>query len=405
MKTFRLAWRNIWRNRSRTIITVLAIVLAVFLSTVMTSMQEGTYSKMIDNVVKFYSGYLQVHNPDYWDNKTINNTFVPTDTLLNEIRSTKDITDVAVRLESFTLMSNGDNTKGAVLIGINPVQENKLTNLSHWVVEGNYLKPGDDGILIAYNLAKNINVTIGDTVVLLSQGYHGTSAAGLFPVRGILKFASPQLNNMGGYIDLKAAQQFYSAPDLATSVVIMIDRGKELSSVKHHLEQKLGDNYAIHTWDEMQPEIKSMIQADRSGGVIMKAVLYLVIGFGIFGTIIMMVSERKRELGIMIAIGMQKSRMAFIMLFETVLLGLIGVLTGFAVSIPIIAAFVKHPIPLPEQMAEAYETFGIEAAMYFSADSMIFIKQVIIVFILTLIIGLYPVFKAKNLKLSNSLRA
>ncbi len=405
MNTFKVAWRNIWRSRTRTLITVLAIVVAVFLSTVMTSMQEGTYSKMIDNIVKFYSGYLQVHHPDYWENKTINNTFVPTDSLLQEIKSVGGVTDVAVRLESFTLLSTGNDTKGGVLIGIDPERENKLTNLSHWIESGKYLRAGDDGILISYNLARNINAAIGDTVVLISQGYHGASAAGLFPVRGILKFASPTLNNMGAYIDLERAREFYSAYGRATSAVVMIDDGDQTEAIRANMQKELGDMYSVQTWDEMQPEIKQMIQADRAGGVIMKAILYLVIGFGIFGTVIMMVSERKRELGVMVAVGMQKTRLASILLTETLYIGLVGVIVGFLISMPLIAFFVNNPIPLPDEMAEAYETFGLEAAMYFSGKGVIFLRQVLVVFLITAIIGLYPVLKAFNLRLSKSLRA
>ena len=405
MNYFKVAWRNIWRNRSRTLITVLAIVMAVFLSTVMTSMQEGTYSKMIDNMVKFYSGYLQIHQPDYWDNKTINNTFVPTDSLLSLVENTKGVTDVAVRLESFTLLSTGENTKGSALIGIDPVMENKLTNLSHWIDTGTYLKLGDDGILVAYNLAKSIKANVGDTLVLLSQGYHGVTAAGLFPIRGILKFASPQLNSLGAYIDLGQARKFYSADHLATSVVIMIENGNELHAVKKDLQRSLGDKYAVQTWDEMQPELKQMIQADRSGGIIMKAILYVIIGFGIFGTVIMMISERKRELGVMVAVGMQKGRLAIIMILETIFIGMVGIIIGFAISLPVILAFLHHPLPLSAEAAKAYENFGLEPAMFFSADSIIFVRQIAIVFLLTIVIGLYPMFKVLFLKLSNSLRS
>ena len=404
MNYFKIAWRNIWRNKTRTIITVLAIVVAVFLSTVMTSMQEGTYSKMIDNMVKFYSGYLQIHQPDYWENKTINNTFVPSDSLLDIINSTPGVTSIAVRLESFTLLSTGDETKGAALIGIDPVKEDQLTNLSHWIDTGTYLNADDDGILVAVNLAKNIKAKVGDTLILISQGYHGASAAGLFPVKGILKFASPQLNNFGAYIEINHAREFFSADHLATSAVIMIDNGKKTHAVKKALKNKLGSQYSVMTWDEMQPELKQMIQADRSGGIVMKAILYLIIGFGIFGTVIMMISERKRELGVMVAIGMQKTRLATIMLVETVYIGMVGIILGFAISLPIIATFVNHPIPLPAEAAEAYETFGLEPAMFFSGESIIFIRQIAIVFILTIIIGLYPVVKAIKLKLSSSLR-
>lgn len=405
MKDLKIAWRNIWRSRTRTMITVLAIVVAVFLSTFMTSMQEGTYSKMIDNVVKFYSGYIQIHHPDFWENKTINNIYTPNDSLLNTLESADGITQFAPRLEFFTLLSTGEETKGAVLIGIDPEKENQITNLSHWIESGEYLSPGDDGILIATNLAKNINAELGDTVVLISQGYHGASAAGLFPVRGILKFASPQLNNMGAYIELDHAREFFSAYGMVSSMVVMVEDGDETNRIKNELEKQVGDDYGIMTWDEMQPEVKQMIHADRQGGYVMKAILYMIIGFGIFGTVVMMISERKRELGVMVAIGMQKVRLAKILLIETILIGLVGILIGFAICVPLIFTFVNHPIPLPAEAAEAYETFGFEPKMFFSGEAVVFIRQVIIVFIITLIIGMFPVLKARNLKLTKSLRA
>ena len=222
MKTnLKLAWRNIWRNRRRTIITVASIFFGVLLSTFMTSMQEGTYSKMIDNVVGFYSGYIQIHHPDYWDNKTIDYTFTPDDSLYQVLKDNLSVTSYVPRLESFTLMSFGNNTKGAALIGVDPEKENKMTNLSHWIEKGTYLKPGDDGILLAVNLAKNLGVDINDTLVLISQGYHGVSAAALFPVRGILKFPAPTMNNLGGYIDIKAAQNFFSVPDINLSYLFL----------------------------------------------------------------------------------------------------------------------------------------------------------------------------------------
>jgi ABC-type lipoprotein release transport system permease subunit len=405
MKDLKIAWRNIWRSRTRTLITVLAIVVAVFLSTFMTSMQEGTYSKMIDNVVKFYSGYLQVHHPDYWEKKTINNIYTPGDSLIQALESSEGISNFAPRLEFFTLLSTGEETKGAALIGIDPVKEDQITNLSHWISSGEYLKPGDDGILIAYNLAKNINAGIGDTVVLISQGYHGASAAGLYPVKGILKFASPQLNNLGAYIELEHAREFFSAYGKVSSIVIMLEDGDKTNRIKGKLQKEIGDAYSVMSWDEMQPEIKQMITADRQGAVVMKAILYMIIGFGIFGTIVMMLSERKRELGVMVAIGMQKVRLAKILLMETVLIGFVGILVGFAICVPIIFAFVNNPIPLPAETAEAYETFGFEPAMFFSGEAIVFIRQIVVVFLITLIIGLFPVFKARNLKLTNSLRA
>jgi ABC-type lipoprotein release transport system permease subunit len=406
MKTnLKIAWRNIWRNRRRTFITVASIFFGVLLSTFMTSMQEGTYSKMIDNVVSFYSGYIQIHQNDYWDNKTIEYTFQPNDSLIEVLSENQHLTSYVPRLESFTLMSYGNSTKGAALIGIDPTKEDQMTNLSHWIEKGQYLKQGDDGILLPLNLAKNLGVDVNDTVVLISQGYHGASAAALFPVKGILKFPSPAMNNLGGYIDIKAAQEFFSVPEKLTSLVLMIDDYSKVDQIKHQLQTELKDRYEIMTWDEMDPVTKNMIEADRSGAYLTKGILYALVGFGIFGTVIMMIAERRKEMGIMIAIGMQKSRLSKILFYETTLIGLVGVIFGFAISLPFIIYLVYHPIPLTGEAAKAYEQFGLEAVMYFSAKWFIFARQVLIIFILTMVVYLYPLFKTYRLKLTKALHS
>ncbi len=404
MNNLIFAWRNLWRNKRRTTITVTAIVVAVLMSTCMSSMQEGIYSKMIDNVVKFYSGYLQIHHNDYWESKSINDVYEPDDKFYSLLDSVKNIVHHVPRVESFSLISTGENTKGGAIIGVDPEPEDRLSELSRWVSQGTYLEYNDDGILIAVNLAKNLNVNVGDTLILLSQGYHGATAAGLFPVRGILKFPSPDLNNFGAYIDIRRAQDFFSMPGMVTSTAILVENYSDVKSVKHELEANLQNSYSIMTWDEMQPEIVQMIEGDRAGAVIMKAVLYIVVGFGILGTIIMMVAERKRETGITVAIGMQKTKLQAVMFYETLYMGLLGVFFGFLLSVPIIIILLHNPIPLPGEISEAYEKFGLEPVIYFGAQARVFVNQVMTVFVISLLISLYPVFKIKNLKVADALR-
>jgi putative ABC transport system permease protein len=404
MNNLLFAWKNLWRNKRRTTITITAVVVAVFMSTCMSSMQEGIYSKMIDNVVKFYSGYIQIHELNHWETKSINDVYEPDDRFYAVLDSIKDIVHYVPRVESFSLISTGENTKGGAIIGIDPGPEDRLSELSRWVSRGEYLKKNDDGILIAVNLAKNLNISLGDTLILLSQGYHGATAAGLFPVRGILTFPNPDLNNFGAYIDIRRAQDFFSMPGMVTSTAILVDNYSDVSSVKKELEAKLQNSYNIMTWDEMQPEVVQMIEGDRAGAVVMKAVLYIVVGFGILGTIIMMVAERKRETGITVAIGMQKKKLQTILFFETIYMGLLGVFFGFLLSVPIIIVLMHNPIPLPGEVSEVYEKFGFEPVIYFGTQSRVFVNQVITVFAITLLISLYPVFKIKNLKVANALR-
>lgn len=400
-----MAWRNLWRNKRRTLITVASVFFGVLLATFMGSMQEGSYTSMIDNVVKFYSGYIQIQNSEYWENKTINNSLEPSQELYELAHSIPQVTNVTSRLESFALASSEKITRGSIVIGVDPVKENDITELQKWVVEGNYFKAQDEGVLLGLELAKYLKMEVGDTLVMIGAGYHGVSAAGKFPIRGILKFPNPELNKQTVYMELSNCQEFYSAYNLASSIIVMVEDQYDLKPALKKLQAGLGEGYIAMSWEEMQPELLQMIAGDRAGGQIMIAVLYLLIGFGIFGTIMMMVAERKREMGVMVAIGMQKTKLAGIMFYETIYIGLIGVLAGFAGSIPLIAYFYQNPIKLTGGAAETFIEMGVEPYMYFSWMPKIFIAQVIVVFAMTLIVALYPLFSAIKLQVHLALRS
>ena len=400
-----IAWRNLWRNKRRTLITVASIFFGVLISTVMSSMQEGSYSAMIDNVVKFYSGYIQIQNEKYWDNKTINNTFVPTDSLEGIIKSIPEITNYTPRLEFFALASSEEITKGSIIIGIDPVRENEVTEIGKWVTEGTYLHPDDNGLLIGSELAQYLQLSVGDTLVMIGQGFHGVSAAGKYPIRGILNFPSPELNKQTIYMGLQNCQEFFTCEGRITSLVLMIKSQYKLQKTMKQLRSMISSPYTVMSWDEMHPDLLQMIEADRDGGVIMKAILYIIIGFGIFGTITMLIMERKRELGVMIAVGMQRYKLATILFFETIYIGFVGVLAGFAASIPVIAYFYNHPIQITGEAGQTYIEMGFEPYLYFSWLPSVFYNQVITVFLITAFIAIYPMITAERMKIHVALRA
>jgi len=403
-KDLQIAWRNLWRNRKRSVITISAVVMAVLLSTITSSMQEGTYTRMIDNMVKFYTGYIQIHHPEFWETKSINDSYEPGTNLIRDIKSTPGILLAVPRLESFTLISSGDNTKGCSLIGIDPEKEDSLTGLSKWIKKGEYLKKGSKGIIVAVNIAHNLDASVGDTLVLISQGYQGSSASALVSVDGILEFPSLQLNNFAAYIDIDHAWEFFSAPGLITSMSLMVKDYKAVNATARILENKLKPAYSVMTWQEMQPDLVKMIEGDRAGGVIMKGILYLLVGFGILGTIIMMMAERRKEMGVMVAIGMKKWRLQRILIYESLYIGMLGVLLGVLVSIPVILYFVGHPIPLTGDTGEIYLNYGIEPAMYFGISWQIFFNQALTVFIIAVMISLYPVLSVAGMKVIKALR-
>ena len=405
MKDIIMAWRNLWRNPRRTLITSASIFFGVIFSTVMTSMQYGSYEAMIDNIVKFYSGYAQVFTEEYHENKTINNSFEMSDSLFQIVNNTKGVTDYTTRLEYFALASSQEITKGTMVVGIDPKQENQVTGIKKWVNQGEYINEGENGLLVGIDLAKYLNVNIGDTMVLYGQGFHGVMAAGKYPVKGILKFPSPALNKQLVYMNISVCQELFSAEDRLTSLVLMVEDHYALPGVMKRLQKEIKTPFMVMSWTEMQPELVQMIEGDRAGGLFMKAILYLLVGFGIFGTILMMISERKRELGVMVAIGMQKLRLGRLLFYETIFIGLIGAVAGLVGSIPIVSYFFNNPIPLSGDAAKTMIDMGIEPFMYFSWEPAVFYTQAITIFIITIVIAIFPVYKALRLNVNTALRA
>ncbi len=400
----KFAWRNLWRNKRRTLITTASIFFGVILSTVMSSMQEGSYAMYIRTIVNFYSGYIQVHSKGYWKDKIINNS-LEYSKVKSELTRVKGITAISPRLENYALASSEEITKGVMVIGISPANEDGITNLSKRIVKGKYLINGDNGVVVGSALAKYLKLDVNDTLVLLSQGYHGIGAAGKYPVEGIIKQPSPELDRTVVYMNLTNCQDLFSAPDRLTSIVIMVKNNNEMPAVKNELISKLGSDYEVMDWKEINSILMKQIDSDRASGMIIKGVLYMIIAFGIFGTVLMMMMERRKEFGVIVAIGMQKYKLSYVLILETILLGLVGVIAGIAASIPVTWYFTLHPIPLTGQAAETMLQMGFEPIMSFSMTPSVFFNQGITILIFTMIIGLYPLFNINRLKIIDALRS
>lgn len=401
----KLAWRNLWRNRRRTIITISSIIFSVLLASFMRSLQEGSYSSMIDNVVKFYSGYLQVQDTAFWDERTLENSFQPSKELMSDIEKIDDVSLVSHRIESAALAANGPKSKTAMVLGIEPNLEDKITNISKKITKGNFLNPGDKGVVIGEGMANYLGLDVGDTLIMISQGYHGISANGLFRVNGIMSHPNKEYDNRLIYLSLEAARDFYSAPGISTSLVIMTDNPYGVNQLKKKIGKILPEQDTVMTWVEMQPELEQLIQSDRGGGIIMLGVLYVVIAFGMFSVVMMMVKERQREFGVIHAVGMRKTKISTVLFIETLLIGVIGSVIGLLISVLIAFYFYHNPIPFSgEQVVSASEKFGMAPFIFFSMKPSLFYNQMILVFGISLIISLFPIYTIHRLKITKAMR-
>jgi ABC-type lipoprotein release transport system permease subunit len=469
---FKIAWRNLWRNKRRTIITSSSVFFAVFFAVLMRSYELGSYDLMILNFIGSYSGYLQIQHVKYQDNPSVDYSFEYTDSLADAVSHINKVVSVAPHIESFALASSGTQTKGVAVLGINTQMERNFSNPENKLVKyritpesvarirqsptippsvadkieksmgtsfssraryeldidlsdievkkymneilesskisNGFLSDNDNGVLVSDRLAGYLKVGIGDTVVLMGQGYHGTTAAGVFPVRGVIKMPSPEIDNKLIIMTIRSAQEFFGEEGLITSLSVNLTgkTKRTMSEVQNKINTLLTEKDIVtKTWEELNPVLVQQIQGDSQTGIATLTMLYFIIFFGIFGTVLMMITERTREFGVLISIGMQRSHLKRIVTFEMILLGTLGLIAGLLASSPVILYFYYNPIVLKGDIGKMMEDYGWDAIMPTAWFGPYFYWQAVVVGIMVILATLYPLRKISKLKEIEALRS
>lgn len=402
----KLAWRNLWRNKRRTLITMASVFFAVIMATLMMSMKEGSYTNMTNSMVASYTGFIQVHARGYWDSKSLDDSFVLTDSMKQVLDANDKITGYVERIESFALSATRETTKGAMVVGTDPEAEIRMTQLHERIDTGSYFEADDKAVLIGSGLAEYHKVTVGDTIVLLGQGYHGSSAAGKYPIKGIVKFGSPDLSKQLIMLPINEAKRLYGTEGTISNLVLLIDDPEAATAISAGLANDLGESLEVMAWPELVPDLVDMIEADRVEGYIFMFILYMVISFGIFGTVLMMMAERQHEFGVLVAVGMKRSKLALVVFLEVISISLLGALAGIAGAYPVIGYFFLNPIRFGgEEAGKMMEEYGMEPILQPSLDLNIFAKQALIVAAVASIIAIYPFISVLRLSAIKAMRS
>ena len=396
-----LAWRNLWRNRKRSLISMSSVLFAVLLAITFNSMERGSYERMIESMVTYSTGYVQIQDPLFEEEPSMDNALLFDEELKEVVKQLSSPVDYWVpRIQNFALVATDEVTRGIMVMGVDPEKERRMNNLTDDLITGDFVVTGDDGIVLAEGLASILKVTTGDTLTLLSQGFQGATAAGRFGVKGIIRMKVPEMNNNTIYMSLPTAQWFYMAEERLTSLVLMPHDPKRSRAIVEELNSKLDSDWyrALH-WEELLKDLLTLMKFDTTSTLLMMLILYVVVGFGIFGTIITMMIERQREFSMLISLGMKRSRLAMVCFFESLFISLTGAAAGMLLSIPLVLYFHHFPIRLTGEMADAIVDAGFEPVMPFSDNPQVFISQALVVLVIAFLIGLYPIRKAYTLKI------
>ena len=401
----KLAWRNIWRNKGRSVITIAAVMFCVIFAVVLRSFQVGVWENMIHEIIGNNFGYLQIHEEGFWGDQSLDLSIDVASMDEQSLLETEGVDHLIPRLESFSLLYHGDNTKGSLVMGIDPSIELPGLQLTDMLLEGRSFTRDDSVIVVSEGLANYFHVGLGDTLLFMGQGYHGATAYGAFPIGGIARLSNPELNKQLVLMPLSKAQYMFNCVDRATTMVVALEEDADYETVHGSLNSLEATGLEILEWKELFPEIVQTIEVDMSGGRIFVTILYFIISFVLLGTVIMMVAERQREFGILVSIGMKKTKLAFVTLLENIMLIMSGAIVGMAVVKPVQFYFKYNPIDLSGQWKETIEKYNFEPKIYSSTSFIINLNHGTIIFVIGVLVSLYAVWKIMKLNPIESMRS
>ncbi|NIS73920.1 MAG: FtsX-like permease family protein [Deltaproteobacteria bacterium] len=405
-----MAWRNIWRNPRRSLLTIMAIVFATLLLVFMLSWQFGSYETMINASVKMSTGHLQVQEKGYKDKKEIRLVVSDPDAVNRILDETPGVSTYTNRASAFSLVSSKERTSGILVIGIDPAREATVSTIAKLIREGSFLSRSDsDQALVGSLLSKNMQVGPGDELVLLGQGRDGSIAATVVSVKGVFSSGQDAFDRNTVLIPLRYFQEVYSMYGAVHEVVAI---GKTLDDVAEMKESVAagiervgkGDELVVLDWMELMPGLIEVIKMDLVSGFIFYIILIVVVAFSILNTFLMAIFERKKEFGVLSAIGATPGRLTKLLLLESASMTLVGIFFGIVGGSIVTWYFQRHGIVLPGA-SDWLRQYGLPERMFPRLSLLSVSIGSGIVLIITLLTALYPALAVRRLKPVKALKA
>lgn len=382
---------------------VFSNVLLVF----MMSLQSGTYEMMIENSLKAVTGHMQVQATGYVDEQKMRLVVPDIRPLADTLREQLGTEQIAARARAFVLASSAERSYGIAVIGVEPQFEPQVSSMPGLVSKGRYLGQTDSAeIVIGASLARNLQVNVGDELTLLGTGLDGSFAATVAEVVGIFSTGMADLDRSFAEVPLGFFQDTFYMNGAGHEIVVNAPDIERVPQMESRVQGALpvGEDLAVYDWNRLQPGLKQAIQADMSSSFFIYAILVVLVAFSVLNTQLMSVLERTREFGIVMSLGMKPSRLGRLVLLETFLMGLLGVIFGVAIGAVLTSWFAANGLSLPG-LDEMNAQFNLPDRMYPRITWLSLLAGPFVIFIFSLIATLYPAFRMRSLHPVAAMRA
>ena len=380
MYELKIALRQVLSRKKQTLFAILAVALAVAVITVMMAMLSGFQDELVTSSIE--NNPHIVINPQDEEEEFIH-LYRYTSALIAE---KEGVIAVSPKYLGQAALEYRDNAEGVSLQGVDPLAEEKVMRVSEDVVEGEFmtLVPTRYGILLGDQLAKNLEVHVGDRVDAVFPGSQTTS----FKVVGLIHTGTAA-DEVTAYARLDSVQDFFNEPGVVSTIGVRVADPYQADAIAGSIERETGLDAV--SWSEANAEILSLLDTQMIFANIFYLLIYGIAGFGIANTLITIVAQRTREIGILKAMGASQKSIMVVFIFQSMVLGAIGLILGTILGYIVTVALQSYKIEVPQEMYFGFQTLPLEV------EPLNFVYAAFFAFIINILSGIYPARKAAKL--------
>ena len=405
MKTlFKIAWRNVWRNKLRSLTVIVSMVLGLWSGLFAVSMMLGLNDQRMDSAINSYLSHIQVHHPSFSENFDLERTVVGCDSLQNFLKSAEGIKHFSSRTIVSAMASTAHGSEGVRLIGINPDAEKNITNVHQSMVKGSYFnsvksKPA----IIGEKLAEKLKIDVKKKIYLTFVDKDGNQQRLKLKVEGLFKTASSLFDRTNIYMKQQDLQKILNDKSAIHEIGIICEDLALVNNMAEVINVESPNNKA-ETWGQIAPELGFAQEIMGSVIYIFMGIILIALSFGIINTMLMAVLERKKELGMLMSVGLNKRKVFLMVVFETVFISVVAAPIGIFLSYMLISYFGNHGIDL-SSVGEGLEELGIQTRVYTKLSFGNYINISILTLVVTFLSSLIPARRALKLNPAEAVRA
>lgn len=390
-----IAWRNIWRNKLRSLVVILAVTLGLFGTLFMIAMSNGMVVQKIDASINNELAHIQIHDTAFIQDPSLHFFIENSDQIEQEILQIPGVKSVCSRIKAMAMASTAATGAGIMVNAIDPEKEKMVSEIHRYIIEGDYFEKESRSapIVISKKLSTKLKAKLGSKIVITIQHTSGELAYGLFRVSGIYKTANDLFDEPNIFIrktDLAALTGFSSGN--ASEIAILLD-DTEMTDLTAGLIREKHPLLSVLSWKELEPLLAGMSSMIDQMAYLLLIIILIAMAFGIINTMMMSVLERTRELGMLMAVGMNRGKVFTMIMMETVFLALVGTAAGIVMSAVTIHYTGISGINF-SKWTEGFESWGYSAMIYPSLYTRFYFGMTVLVIITAILSSIYPARKA-----------